>query len=70
VGIKLIIREIKMKKKKEVWIRECRKCGKEFNAFSKFSRVCDECKEKNLQKLRDRYYEKVIERRLKKRDGI
>jgi len=42
-----------MARKKEVWNRECKKCGKIFVAFSKFSIVCPLCKEENSRKRKN-----------------
>ena len=58
-----------MNKTKKIWSRECKKCGKPFEAFSRYSYVCEFCKEQNLKKGKDKYYEKYLERR-KKRNGI
>jgi len=55
------------KKKRTVWIRirECKNCGKEFNAFTRCTRVCNECKEENIRKLKEKLSAKALERRLK-----
>ena len=51
-----------------VYVRTCKYCGKEFNAYTKYGRVCDVCKQQNRKKVQDGYYKAYIERRFKK-DG-
>ena len=45
-----------------MWVRECKNCGRKFNALTKWSRVCEWCKKKSRERILEGYYKKYEER--------
>ena len=56
----------KKRKKLEYYYKTCKYCKKGFNSETRYRSVCDACKEKIREKMKLAYYEKYLERRLKK----